>query len=105
MPDWVPQVVPVLCPCCGAYWECGCSVVSQEEARARFIPEVWPKLPAEVLEIAAGMGIPPKDVVDELTRIQQEHERRFISPLLPKMTKAAWERALKLQELGYQGAP
>ena len=22
MPSWVPQVVPDLCPRCGAYWEC-----------------------------------------------------------------------------------
>ena len=35
MPDWQPVAVPVLCPRCGAYWECACreaSRISEEVA-------------------------------------------------------------------------
>ena len=87
MANWQPVSVPDFCPTCGVYWECECGVVPAEEARGQFIPELppsslgeklmrdfsaQPPVPDGVLEIAARMNISPKDVTDEMTRIQEE---------------------------------
>lgn len=83
MPDWLPVSVPDLCPRCYAYWECECGVIPAEDVRAKFIPELAPS--------SIDWGA-------EMTRIAEEHDRRFISRIVPKMTKEAWERVTELQE-------
>ncbi len=61
MPDWQPVAVPDLCPRCGAYWECECPVVSQEAAKAKFIPEVMTR------ETVGGASL--DDVITELNTL------------------------------------
>ncbi len=91
--NWQPVAVPDLCPTCGAYWECehaGDATLSFGPASDFRIKtyddsEDAPdheelEVPDGVLEIAARMGISPKEVTDELTRIQQEQMRRLAPP-------------------------
>ena len=82
MPDWQPVTVPDLCSRCGSYWECelhdewrpleGRIISSRPSDDGWGREDTVEFSPPGASEIAEKMGVPLKDVTDEMTRIQDE---------------------------------